>query len=234
MRLIASVMGLLAMLCIGFFIGGLIIGDPGTWGLGIGGFALCCIIGPVAQYISDRANGVYDEKIQTMVDNLREQARRNRLAAAEKASTEKRASHKSLVQRFDENYARIEALPDHGCTTEHIMQDEAGRLLLDLCASMPYAPRRDDIFKMQGLVAIKTDGRPSIYYIISPEGAVCIEYLCLCIVREKDGRLRLFSVEPSRYYTYLCEFANGSHINYGDLGKERVDTMIEKILREEA
>ena len=52
MRLIASVMGLLAMLCIGFFIGGLIIGDPDTWGLGIGGFALCCIIGPVAQYIS--------------------------------------------------------------------------------------------------------------------------------------------------------------------------------------
>ena len=234
MRLIASVMGLLAMLCICFFIGGLIIGDPGTWGLGIGGFALCCIIGPVAQYISDRANGVYDAKIQTMVDNLREQARRNRLAAAEKASTEKRASHKSLVQRFDENYARVEALPKQRRTTEHIMQDEAGRLLLDLCASMPYAPRRDDIFKMLGLVAIKTDGRPSIYYIISPAGAVCIEYLCLCIVREKDGRLRLFSLELSPHYTYLCEFANGSHINYGDVRLPDMPDRIEQILREEA
>ena len=255
MRAIASITGLLAMLFIGGTIGGLIFGAPEIWGTSLALLGLDALIGMTAQYFADQKDAQFirelamiakeveeeeieededrilsedffddgfevltDDVIQTIVDNLK-------INAAEK---------QDLIAKFDENYYRIKAAPRCSCWVDNITQDASGALLLDVCASMPYAPRYGDIYHLIGVCATDAVGTPALVYAIAPSRGG-IQYTYLCLVCTKEKAFRLFSAERSNHCIYFCEFLNGRHINYGELSSEMSMPMrVREILQSES
>lgn len=169
-------------------------------------------------FFDDGFEVLTDDVIQTIVDDLKNNA----------------VEKQDLIAKFDENYYRIKAAPRCSCWVDNITQDASGALLLDVCASMPYAPRYGDIYHLIGVCATDAVGTPALVYAIAPSRGG-IQYTYLCLVCTKEKAFRLFSAERSNHCIYFCEFLNGRHINYGELSSEMSMPMrVREILQSES
>lgn len=98
----------------------------------------------------------------------------------------------------------------------NITKDEAGNLLLEVCASMPYAPAPH---MLRGLYIISVedlDDEPAIVYSFKSSAGSIAQLVYIFLIRTKNSKLRLFTVETSFPFA-LCEYLDGNHMNYGQL-----------------
>lgn len=173
-----------------------------------------------------------DEEVQRMIDGMRKMAAK---MDAEEAEKERRASPEfqaDLHARFLEHYSRIQKEEKHIRWVKNINQDAAGALLLDVCSAMTYAPRYNDVYGLEGIVALPISNLPMLVYKFSSARTGWIHYSLIALVQMDDTHFRLFSVESSDRCMFLCEFAEYRHINYGEV--RFVDTFkrIQQILAE--
>ncbi len=141
-----------------------------------------------------------------------------------------RMKNNGMLERFHSHYERLSALPESGRAICYVEDDPSAELLFEVCASMPYAPRRHDFFEAIAVLAVEIEGAPAIWYALKPRGGG-IQYASVFLVRSKSDKIRLFSVEPSAHTLFLCEFADGRHINYGDVRPADFRDRIGEILK---
>ena len=133
-----------------------------------------------------------------------------------------------LFDMFDEIYSSLE-IYGGAIFTGCMMADEAEAFLNYVCENMPYAPYVHT--HMLFLVSIENlDGEPAILYSFKyPSNGIC-QNVFIFLVRTKEGKIRLFTVETSFNGFVLCEYADGCHKNYSSVELENVPTRIKEIL----
>lgn len=257
MRAISKITAILAMPLFFIFIGALILGNRGVCISSLLLFIIDIIVGPISQHIADRNDGIYDdfykqrkeirlarkamkkngfgyyndEEMKRIIDILVKESRRieqmmqgQQRSVPEKCQTE-------FIKRHQEHYFRLSHLSEGGLFLDNVDQDASGKLLIDFCASLPYAPRKYDFYYLHGISAFEIEGAPTIWFAVRLINAGAIRYASLYLVRVGD-RLRLFSIEIGGP-KFLCEFINGRHVNYCEVFSFDAREEIAEILRGE-
>lgn len=128
------------------------------------------------------------------------------------------------LELFDEIF---EALKEPDITKFLI----ARNFLATVCQKMSHAPSESQLSKVVTASSIYIDDFKTIAYLLWIENISIAELVSIYLVKA-NNKVRLFTVETSFPYA-LCEYANGQHINYGQLEKLDDDTdRIAEILKE--
>lgn len=224
---------LFAMLCFGFIIGSA-IAENGMVGLWIFLLILDIIIGIALQHNVDGQTTAPQPNDQRQSGTKRAlsseaQAELSRLFLA---SLEKEMrDHIDVKERFDELYS---ALGYGNVTIVNGMDDEEyGQFLKAVCRQMPYAPPAKWLTGLRRVGADLWDGIPVLLYKFENARWEICQNVLVCLVRTPN-ELRFFSVEIDANSFMLCEFRNGSHLNYGDMDNTiELPARVKEILRKE-
>lgn len=260
LRKVKTITHILVPIFIGLIIGGIIADNTAAWVSGIILLAVDIIIGIALQYrlehpVSyDNWNSLtFDEKRAIAHDSLekaKQEMRDNgididgaigglcdefnkdhKLGKYSNIDTpnDNEAYEKELCEKMNAIFLRLK-LNGGARLVQNIKADEAGRFLLIVCENMPHAPS-NNLFNGLYVISVEDLGdEPAIVYSFKSMQGTIGQLVFLFLVRTKNTKLRLFTVETSFPFA-LCEYANGSHLNYGQIELADVPTRITEILK---
>lgn len=140
----------------------------------------------------------------------------------------KRPTEAEICAIFDERYRELAAERDLH-KIKGLFSDELGFLLIEVNEFLPYAPLLGSIMTIDFAVASKLDETPVIVYAFHYDPNSIGENAFLFLVRTKERKIRLFTVETHCGRFYLCEYRGFGHINYGVVDLEE---LVEKLAQE--
>lgn len=263
MKTAKTITHILAPLFVGLIIGGAIAKNTAAWVSGLVLLIVDIIVGIILQYFNDRQvsndnwnNLTFDEKRKIAHDSV-EQAkqsmrnegidvdgeierfcdefnREHKLGKYSTSTTQNnsKASEKELCGKFNAIFLRFK-LDGGARLVQNISNDEAGRLLITVCENMKHAPSKNLLNGLYAITVEDLDDEPALVYSFKSMQGFVGQLVFIFLVRTRTDELRFFTVETSFPFA-LCEYANGCHLNYGQIELANVPTKIKEILSKES
>ena len=132
-----------------------------------------------------------------------------------------------LCEKMNEIYLRLKL--DGARLVQDLSFDEAGQFLFSVCEKIMYAPSKNMFYGLQVIVADDFGDNPVIVYGSNSIAGIVGQIVFVFLVHIINKEIRLFTVEVSAPFA-LCEYADGSHINYGQIELENIPASIKKII----
>lgn len=163
-------------------------------------------------------------------DSDKEKAKAAFLHLLTERVTEILEEEKNVLQRFTEIYNKIRA--EGGARlVRSLQEEEAGQFLRTVCLQMPYAPAERWLVGARAVCIEKWDETPVILYIFDNERWEICQNCYVILANTRDDGLRFFCVEADSAGWMLCEYHDGSHINYGVVDLKVLPERVKEILK---
>ena len=141
-----------------------------------------------------------------------------------------RFSEADVCVTFDEQYKKL-SIEDKSHKIASLFSDELGFLLLDVCELLPHAPATSTLMHIDTAIASDLDGMPAIIYTLRHNPNSICENALIVLVKTKENKIRMFTVETHIGTYVLCEYINGMHKNYGPAGEEVITKQIPELIQ---
>lgn len=114
--------------------------------------------------------------------------------------------------------------------TRDFINEEECLLLIDICKRMPHAPNPHFFIQISSISAESFGGKLVLVYGLRYRAGSIGENVFILLTIDQNNSPRIFTLETHFDKYSLCEYRNGSHLNYGSIELQALPDRMNDIL----